>query len=572
MPKETTMSTYQDHLVSTLPLIDDLPKNSYAGYIPIKAGKLFYWLFHYQGTNELNLNIPLIIWLNGGPGCSSLIGEFLETGSINMNVNGTIKNNPYSFSQIGHVLYIDQPVGTGLSFAYKNKDLCKNDESCNEQFYEFIQNFLNLHDYYYTTKSNGKKISRDIYFTGESHAGHSIPSLTKYIMIKNHNLEDDEIKINIKALFIGNGWIDPNYQYDVSQYAHRYGLISNPVMKSNLLNNQKTCQSYLKRNNFNHRACYRLLDDVVAMTKRQGRKRVLIYDVRKFVLSDAYYPAGHTKMEEYLNRKDVRIALHATETPHKFDQCTDPPYFALKHQDGKGVVSELISILESNKIDVVFFTGVYDLVCNYVSLDKALENMKWTGQKLWNQESIKEWNFIDNQNGIDGYVRNIKKLTHYVIMDAGHMVAMDRKETTLQLLETYIDQSKKLSINIGESISTKDYYDVKKLVNRKVVKKEAPFLSSDIMNKLHIINTTSINNNNHFIPTANMNNLNKNIKNSQEVIIEGNDDAFPWTMYMVIALFICYLTLKVNRNNRDVKEDKDENQKIKLPSPRNNIK
>ena len=66
--------------------------------------------------------------------------------------------------------------------------------------------------------------------TGESHAGHYIPCMAKYILQRNAEVLKSGGKgglvIHIDGLAIGNGWIDPFYQYDVSDYAHGQGLIS----------------------------------------------------------------------------------------------------------------------------------------------------------------------------------------------------------------------------------------------------------------------------------------------------------------------------------------------------------
>jgi len=56
-----------------------------------------------------------LIWLNGGPGCSSLDGALLELGPYRANPNGTLYPNPGAWNQKMNVLFLDQPVGTGFS-------------------------------------------------------------------------------------------------------------------------------------------------------------------------------------------------------------------------------------------------------------------------------------------------------------------------------------------------------------------------------------------------------------------------------------------------------------------------
>ena len=106
----------------------------------------------------------------GGPGCSSMDGLFLELGPLRLN-KGNIQINPHSWHHAGNVLFIDQPVGTGMSFT-KNRNYCKSDDAINTQFYKFVTEFLKLHNRYVDNK-----VSRKLYMSGESHAGHYIPNM-----------------------------------------------------------------------------------------------------------------------------------------------------------------------------------------------------------------------------------------------------------------------------------------------------------------------------------------------------------------------------------------------------------
>ena len=184
-----------DHLVTEpLPLLDKpLNTSHWAGYIHleghddnnIQERNLFYWLFAPNapflpdGEGE---NIPLVIWLNGGPGYSSLSGLFIENGPFrltNYNHNDnkwTIKHNEYSWHKApSYLLYVDQPVGTGLSYVSNDKNdngLCPTDGCIAEDFYNFLTELIWLH--------RDILLDRQIYITGESYAGHYIPIIADY--------------------------------------------------------------------------------------------------------------------------------------------------------------------------------------------------------------------------------------------------------------------------------------------------------------------------------------------------------------------------------------------------------
>ena len=107
-------------------------------------------------------------------------GLFLELGPLRItNVNGkeSVNVNPYGWNKAANLLFIDQPVGTGLSFT-RSGNYAKNDDAINDQFYYFLKEFYKLHTRYATTDAvNGKVTTRKLFLTGESHAGHYIPNM-----------------------------------------------------------------------------------------------------------------------------------------------------------------------------------------------------------------------------------------------------------------------------------------------------------------------------------------------------------------------------------------------------------
>jgi carboxypeptidase D len=381
--------TKVEHVVEKLPLFDGSLPVSYAGHLSVDGDNsaLFYWLFEALESPE---TAPLIIWMNGGPGCSSMDGLFIELGPLKFS-NGKLIVNEHGWNKAGNLLFIDQPVGTGLAFTTKS-NYPRNDAEVNTHLYRMLQGFFNLHDNF-LTNSDGKRQTREVYLTGESHAGHYIPVLAKYITEMNAKATGNDIIINIAGLAIGNGWIDPFNQYDVSDFVHGLGVIS-LGQKFSLKQREAACQALIRKGQLRSTQCMSLLDSVIDSTGSTSTGRMVIYDAR-LTSKASTYPPGHEQVESYLNRKDVRSALHVEATPQPYKECTDPPYNALAHQDAKGATEELAFLLDGG-IRVLLFSGQYDVICHHLGTEKMLNKLHWGGRDIWLKASTGDTFYNEN--------------------------------------------------------------------------------------------------------------------------------------------------------------------------------
>eukprot|EP01035_Chromulina_nebulosa_P021146 gene21146-27398_t len=409
----------------------------YAGLISIDDNansKLFYWLFE---SSKNASSDPIILWINGGPGCSSMDGLFLEIGPLRLDGIGSnqIKLNPYSWHNAANLLFLDQPVGTGLSYTMSRSGYPTNDKQVNDHFIAFLQGFFNLHQRFTSLdNSSGKHVTRQLIIAGESHAGHYIPSLVNQIL-NNNKLSTNALYIDIKGIVLGNPWIDPFHQYSASTIAHGLGLIS-MGQRNYLESTELTCQNALKEGRYNARICFSLLDDIVDSSAVSGAKRVLLYDARKFVHNANIFPPGHNAVENYLNQPSVRQAIHATTTPHKYVECADNPYNALAHQDGKGVTRELAAVLDSKRVHVLVYAGQYDLICNHIGVELALHHLNWSEAMSWqlSQPGV----YVYDGEPV-GYIKSYENLKYLRIMNSGHMVPMDQPIVSFDMIHRFVN-------------------------------------------------------------------------------------------------------------------------------------
>ncbi|KAL3468324.1 Alpha/Beta hydrolase protein [Aspergillus heterothallicus] len=179
--------------VHSLPDNPALPP-SWAGRLPVpntaEGNALFFWLFQ---TEDPAYDDNLLIWFNGGPGCSSLIGLTTGNGPVSFQGNSTRATaNPYSWSKFGHLLYIDQPVGTGYSTTSYPYSAVDNDV-VTSQFYDWLQSFFNHFPHLR---------SKQVHLMGESWAGIYVPYFASAIIDKQ-----DSFPLNLRSITLGDASI-----------------------------------------------------------------------------------------------------------------------------------------------------------------------------------------------------------------------------------------------------------------------------------------------------------------------------------------------------------------------------
>ena len=430
----------EDHRVVNLPGLSASISGStkqYAGFLQVDAerdGNIFYWLIEKPKDAD---KAPLVIWMNGGPGCTSMDGLFLELGPFRLDGAKVdqLKLNPYSWHNAANMLFIDQPVGTGYSYTSRSDGYAKNDATINTHITEFLEKFFTLHERYTSTDpATGARKSRPLFFTGESHAGHYIPNMMAHLLERNAALPKNGLSIDLRGAALGNPWIDPYHQYDASELAHGLGFITKGQLNS-LREADARCKNLLKNGKLNQHVCFELLDHVIDAASASGGHRLLMYDARKFVSRPGSFPPGHTDMEAYMNRADVRAALHATSSSkQRFQECADPPYLALQHQDGLGATPALVTVLDKG-VQVLIFTGQFDLVCNHLGVEALLAALPWTGQADWQKAETSVW-VVDRSPA--GYVKVARNLQALVVLDSGHMVPMDQPARALDMFTKFL--------------------------------------------------------------------------------------------------------------------------------------
>ncbi|KAK9220211.1 hypothetical protein WN943_008859 [Citrus x changshan-huyou] len=174
--------------------------DQYSGYVTVdpEDGRSLFYYFVESPQNSSSK--PLVLWLNGGPGCSSFgDGAMMELGPFRVNKDGkTLYQNEYAWNKDANIIFLESPAGVGFSYSNITSDYKVNgDIRTARDSYTFLVNWLERFPEYKT---------RDFFIAGESYAGHYIPQLAQAILYNNQH--DNQTIINLRGIAMGNALID----------------------------------------------------------------------------------------------------------------------------------------------------------------------------------------------------------------------------------------------------------------------------------------------------------------------------------------------------------------------------
>ncbi|KAM0949957.1 putative peptidase S10, serine carboxypeptidase, alpha/Beta hydrolase [Dioscorea sansibarensis] len=216
-------------LVSQLPgFPGSLPFHLETGYVKVdeeKDGRMFYYFVESENNPKQD---PVMLWLTGGPGCSSLSGLAFEIGPMLFDLPGyqeglpTLLYNPFSWTKFCNIVFLDSPIGTGFSYSTRPDEYKLDDYKSAQDIHTFIKKWFADHPEF---------ILNPFYIAGDSYSGMIVPVVAQ--KIANDNDGGVEHPFNLKGYLLGNPVTD--YKYDGESkvpFAHGMSLISDELYEA----------------------------------------------------------------------------------------------------------------------------------------------------------------------------------------------------------------------------------------------------------------------------------------------------------------------------------------------------
>ncbi|KAF8713678.1 peptidase S10 family, partial [Rhizoctonia solani] len=422
------------------PRLCDPSVKQYSGYLDVAESKhLFFWFFEARNNPE---TAPVVIWLNGGPGCTSAMGLFFALGpcSIEKGGNSTTVND-WSWNNNANLLFIDQPAGVGYS--YNTGPEVTDSFVAAEDMWSFLQLFYKRFGQY----------AGELHVAGESYAGTYVPHIANAIWKNNRKLgkSDELVKVNLTSILIGNGLTNPSYQLPVL-YDWWCGKGKWPVYDQDsevckqLARDIPVCQRLLK-------SCEDYGSDIVCGTAglfcfdrtlaRAAESGLNPYDARmkcgRTEDSECYDASRWIPM--YLNRPEIKRQLGG-HPDVLFTSCNITVHKSfIRSGDAARNSALLLPDLINDGVRMLIYVGDADLLC------------PGTGQILWMEHlgTVFQQKFIDSpatdfrtHNRTAGFVRSTGgnkeagRIAYVELFEAGHMAPHDQPDAALDMFNRWI--------------------------------------------------------------------------------------------------------------------------------------
>ncbi|XP_019151845.1 PREDICTED: serine carboxypeptidase-like 11 isoform X1 [Ipomoea nil] len=358
-------------------------------------------LFYYFVKSESNPSIdPIVLWITGGPGCSSFVAMTEEIGPLLFDLPKnnwtlpTLSLNPYSWTKVASFIYLDYPVGAGFSYAKSSKNYTANDVEASYHAAEFIRKWLEDHFQYQ---------SNSFYVGGDSYSGITVPMVVQAISygidarFKSH--------VNLKGYVIGNGVTTQHDNYsDIFRTARGFSLISD----EQYMRTKDCTGDCINRLRLLNTGPHFYWPNVIG--EENDAKRFRGYNIHAFdrhLIFKAAVIASH-----WMNHDDnVLEALHVRKgCGEKWAKCRIPLRYERTVKDTRAYHANL----STKGYRSLIYSGNADLYVNSFYAET------WT--KSLNYSVINDWRPWRMNNRIVGYTRTFSNnMTYAKILGSDHI-------------------------------------------------------------------------------------------------------------------------------------------------------
>ncbi|KAF2963487.1 hypothetical protein GQX73_g10083 [Xylaria multiplex] len=375
-----------------VPDVDFDVGESYSGYLPISddpddKNELFFWFFANSEGSDAK---EILIWLNGGPGCSSFEGVIQENGPFSWQYGTRFPiPNPWAWNRLINTVWVEQPVGTGFS---RGEITATSEEDVAQQFIGFWKNFVE------TFSLQGYKV----YIAGESYAGLYCPYIASAMLDANDTTYYDMSGLLIYDPVIGNDIVQEavttvpfvDYHHNLMPFNNSFSEYIHGLHDScGFADYNERYLTYPppgpQPSNFTETVSDEcagiwevVLDNALSLNPCFDVYQVattcpLLWDVLGYPGSFPYSPEGSGPI--YFDREDVKRAIHA-DTNYTWEACSSGDVFVNNTDNSDPSIWRVLPhVIDATK-NVIIGHGTLDMIVLPNGTLLSIQNMTWGGE------------------------------------------------------------------------------------------------------------------------------------------------------------------------------------------------
>ncbi|KAF5782667.1 putative carboxypeptidase D [Helianthus annuus] len=426
-------------LVTNLPGQPSVDFRHYAGYVTVNEKKgraLFYWFYE---AWTLPHEKPLVLWLNGGPGCSSVgYGATQEIGPFIVNTDGKgLHLNPYSWNREANMLFLESPVGVGFSYSNTANDYDNlGDDLTAKDAYAFLHNWFQK----FPSFKN-----RTFYIAGESYAGKYVPELAGLIHDKNN---DASLYINLKGILLGNPETNDAEDWKgLIDYAWSHAVVSDETHKII----RENCD-FNSNNTWSNEDCSQAVDEVLAQyseidiyslytsvcitnsayADNKAMQVVFKKSSSKMMprIMGGYDPCLDDYAKSYYNKPEVQKALHVGDGLNLKNWTICNMDIFNGWAQSKDSVLPIYKKLIDAKFRIWVYSGDTDGRVPVLSTRYSLSSLGLPITRAW-----RPWY---HQKQVAGWLQEYEGLTFATFRGAGHAVPIFKPSESLAFFTSFL--------------------------------------------------------------------------------------------------------------------------------------
>ncbi|KAK7929714.1 hypothetical protein WMY93_006109 [Mugilogobius chulae] len=409
-------------------------------YVTVRDGAhMFWWLYYADSPSADYKDLPLVMWLQGGPGGSGTgFGNFEEIGPLDRDLNP--RNT--TWVQSASVLFVDNPVGTGFSYTDRDDAFATNVSTVASDMLVLLRNFFTkMEDFQvgYTVRLNrAEKLCfyRPFYIFSESYGGKMAAAISLQL---TKAIAKGSIKCNFAGVALGDSWISPLVP------AGRPGLaevnavaqeVQDAVENGHFLKATElwsVAESVVERNT-NNVNFYNILtqDTDEAVRLRPGDDFISLQFHR-------HVRRLHKQSLDELMNGPIRKKLGQIPDNVTWGGQSQDVFRSMAGDFMRPVV-DIVDQLLSAGVNVTVYNGQLDLIVDTVGQEQWVKTLKWEGLPYFNQL---RWTPLDDpaSPGATGaFYKTYKNFCFFWILKAGHMIPSDQGAMALQMLQMITQQ------------------------------------------------------------------------------------------------------------------------------------